>query len=232
MTISGNNAVQVFSVSSDTGAALSGLTISQGNTNQGGGGINNQGTLTVTSCTFSNNSTIATGGGIENDGTLTITNSMFETNSAEFGGGIENEGTLSVTGSTIESNTAAFGGGIDNDENGTLTLTSTTFSLNTATSHGGGIFNSGASPLTVTGGTFSDNSAQSGGGIFLEGDGADPPIRRRSRTARLPATAPPAALEAAVVSITKVARFRCPAARFRAIQPPRRAAASLQTPVH
>jgi hypothetical protein len=176
VTISGNNAVQVFSVSSDTQAALTGLTVSQGNTNQGGGGINNQGTLTVTSCTFSNNSTTATGGGIENDGTLTITNSTFETNSAEFGGGIENEGTLSVTGSTIESNAAAFGGGIDNDENGALTLTSTTVSSNTATSRGGGIFNSGVSPLTVTGGTFSNNSAQLGGGIFLEGDGADPPI--------------------------------------------------------
>ena len=176
VTISGNNAVEVFRVLGDSTATLSGLTVSQGNTNQGGGGIDNGGVLTVTSCTFSNNSTTATGGGIENDGTLTITNSMFETNSAEFGGGIENEGTLSVTGSTIESNTAAFGGGIDNDENGALTLTSTTFSLNTATSRGGGISNSGASPLTVTGGTFSDNSAQSGGGIFLEGDGADPPI--------------------------------------------------------
>jgi len=164
VTISGNNAVQVFSVLGDTMAALSGLTVSQGNTNQDGGGINNQGTLTVTSCTFGNNSTIGTGGGIANDGTLTITNSTFETNSAGFGGGIENEGTLSVIGSTIEHNTATFGGGIDNDENGTLTLTTTTFSLNTATSRGGGIFNSGASPLTVSGSTFSSNSAGPGPG--------------------------------------------------------------------
>ncbi len=82
---------------------------------------------------------------------------------------------LTVTSCTFSNNsTTATGGGIDND--GTLTITSSTFSLNTATSRGGGIFNSGPSPLTVTGSTFSNNSAQSGGGIFLEGDGADPPI--------------------------------------------------------
>jgi hypothetical protein len=176
VTISGNNAVEAFSVEGDSTPTLSGLTVSKGDTNQGGGGIDNSGVLTVTNCAFSNNSTTAAGGGIENDGTLSITSSTFETNSAEFGGGIENEGTLSVAGSTIESNTATFGGGIDNDENGTLTLTSTTFSLNFATGRGGGIFNSGASPLTVTGSKFSNNSAQSGGGVFLEGDGADPPI--------------------------------------------------------
>ena len=73
------------------------------------------------------------GGGIANDGTLTITNSTFVNNSAAFGGGIENEGTLTVTGSTIESNTAtSFGGGIDNDDGGTATLTSTTLTSNSA----------------------------------------------------------------------------------------------------
>jgi predicted outer membrane repeat protein len=176
VTISGNNAVQVISVLGDSTATLSGLTVAEGNTNQGGGGIDNGGVLTVTNCAFSNNSTTAAGGGIENDGTLSITSSTFLSNSAGFGGGIENERTLSVTGSTIESNTATFGGGIDNDENGTLTLTTTTFSSNSATGRGGGIFNSGPSPLTVTGSTFSNNSARSGGGVFLEGDGADPPI--------------------------------------------------------
>ena len=53
LKITGNDTVEVFSVSSDTTATLSGLTIWGGMTNQSGGGINNQGTLTVTSCDIS-----------------------------------------------------------------------------------------------------------------------------------------------------------------------------------
>jgi hypothetical protein len=176
LKITGNDTVEVFSVSSDTTATLSGLTIWGGMTNQSGGGINNQGTLTVTSCSFlSNTSTDDVGGGIANDGTLTITNSTFEDNSAAIGGGIDNEGTLTVTGSTIESNTAtdSAGGGIDNEDGGTATITSTTLTSNSAFSVGGGIFYSGTSPMTVTDCTLSSNTARSGGGIYDEGDGHD-----------------------------------------------------------
>ncbi len=173
VTISGNKAVEVFSVSSDTMATLSGLTITAGLTDQDGGGLNNQGTLTVTTCTFTDNSTDAAGGGITNDGTLTLTDSTIEDNSAEFGGGLENEGTLTVTGSMFEDNTATFGGGIDDDDAETATLTGITVSSNSAATFGGGIFYSGTSPLTVTGSTLSSNTAVSGGGIYNEGDGND-----------------------------------------------------------
>ena len=183
LKITGNDEVQVFNESQeDVTASLSGLAIWGGMTNQAGGGIYNDGTLTVTSCTFNSNTSGADGGGIANPGTLTITNSTFVNNSAPFGGGIENEGTLVVTGSTIESNTASsFGGGIDNVDGGIVTLVSTAVEMNSAVDNGGGIFNSsvvqsaGGSPLTVTDGTFSNNSAESGGGIFDEGGGGDPP---------------------------------------------------------
>ncbi|HEV3311517.1 MAG TPA: choice-of-anchor Q domain-containing protein, partial [Chloroflexota bacterium] len=142
VTISGNNAVEVFDdPQANVTASLSGLTISGGMTNASGGGINNDGTVTVTNCTIVNNS-------------------------AAFGAGIYNDGILMVTGSMVESNSASqFAGGIDNADGGTLTLTSTTVAKNTAVDSGGGILNGGASTVTLTDGVLSDNSAVSGGGI-------------------------------------------------------------------
>ncbi len=82
------------------------------------------------------------------------------------GGGIRNSGTLTVTNSTLSGNTASgdSGGGIYN--NGTLTVTNTTLSGNTAT-FGGGIANNGT--LTLTNSTLSGNTVTNGGGIFNSG---------------------------------------------------------------
>jgi fibronectin-binding autotransporter adhesin len=86
------------------------------------------------------------------------------------GGGIENFGTLTVTNSTFSSNSAdqgGLGGGIYNQ--GTLTVTNSTFSGNSANAdgEGGGIFNSNM--LTVTNSTFSGNSGIAGDGIYNQG---------------------------------------------------------------
>jgi hypothetical protein len=79
-----------------------------------------------------------------------------------FGGGIDNEGTLMVTNSTISGNSAGeSGGGIVNS--GTLTVTNSTISGNSA-GEGGGILNTGT--LTLTNSTISGNAASIfGGGI-------------------------------------------------------------------
>jgi hypothetical protein len=67
----------------------------------------------------------ARGGGIWNNGTLTVTNSTVSENTADSGGGILTGGTLTVTNSTVSGNTAAdVGGGIFNS-GGTLTVTNT-----------------------------------------------------------------------------------------------------------
>jgi CSLREA domain-containing protein len=81
------------------------------------------------------------------------------------GGGIRNnEGTLTITNSTISDNSAVgVGGGIYNY--GTLTITNSTVSGNSATLEGGGVFNGFSSTLTITNSTFSDNDAIIGGGI-------------------------------------------------------------------
>jgi hypothetical protein len=91
---------------------------------------------------------------------LTLTNG----NAPSFsGGGIFSFGTLTLSNSTLSGNSAVNGGGIDNE--GTLTLISSTFSDNRASESGGGILNVGE--LTLVGSTLSGNStAFEGGGIF------------------------------------------------------------------
>jgi hypothetical protein len=87
------------------------------------------------------------------------------------GGGIDNSGTLTVTNSTISGNSAdgnfSDGGGIFNT--GTLTVTNSTISANSA-DDGGGIFNGYYGTLTVTHSTISANTADGyGGGIDNSG---------------------------------------------------------------
>src|SRR5438552_13934406 len=70
-----------------------------------GGGIRNQGTLTLVNSTVTGNSANSGGGGIFNQGTLTLINSIVAGNSTRTGssgGGIANGGTLTLTGSTIK----------------------------------------------------------------------------------------------------------------------------------
>jgi trimeric autotransporter adhesin len=88
------------------------------------------------------------------------------------GGGILNSGTLAVSNSTFSGNSAIAGGGINNNGNGngTLTVSNSTFSGNSAT-NGGGINNNGNGVLTVSNSTFSVNSATNGGGINNNGNG-------------------------------------------------------------
>lgn len=80
-----------------------------------------------------------------------------------FGPGISNAGTLTVTNSTFSGNTATVtGGGIYNA--GTLTVANSTFSGNSSEQDGGGVANFGT--LTVTNSSFSGNTASVfGGGI-------------------------------------------------------------------
>nr|MBA3711323.1 tandem-95 repeat protein [Pyrinomonadaceae bacterium] len=130
VTVSGGNAVRVFHVAGGAIVGINNLTISHGKSSDNGGGIFNEGTLTVTNSTISNNSA-PFGGGIRNNGPLTVTNSTISNNSALYGGGsIINISALTVTSSTISGNAASFGGGIING--GTVTLSNTIVALNTA----------------------------------------------------------------------------------------------------
>jgi len=174
-------ACQVFVVNAAVTATISGVTIENGICNSGtclsGGGIQNSGTLTVSNSTLSGNSAGVgqLGGGIFNEGgsTLTVSNSTLSGNSGgayhgNGGGGIFNDtGTVTVSSSNLSANSADEGGGIYND--GTLTVSNSTLSANTAVNQGGGILNAGT--LTVSDSTLSGNSSTIlvGGGIYNDG---------------------------------------------------------------
>ena len=137
--------------------------ISSNSADRFGGGIYNDGTLSVINSTLSGNSA-ANGGGISNYGTLSILNSTLSGNPANYGGGIYNDGTLSVINSTLSGNSAQDdGGGIYNY--GTLSVLNSTLSGNSAQGDGGGIFNDSGGTLSVLNSTLSSNSASDGGGI-------------------------------------------------------------------
>ena len=147
-------------------AELSGLTITGGVADDGGG-IYNVGTLTVTGSTISGNSA-SEGGGISNiGGTITVIGTTISGNSASEGGGggIRNVlGTLTVIGSAISGNSAGWDGGGIYDGEGTLTVIGSTISGNSADWDGGGI-RSYKGTLTVAGSTISGSSARRGSGI-------------------------------------------------------------------
>jgi predicted outer membrane repeat protein len=137
----------------------------EGNSAAGGGGIFNTGRLTVSNCALSGNSANQ-GGGIWNEGTLTVNHSNLSGNSATYGGGIDNGGTLTVSDSTFSGNSATggWGGGIHTDSGGTVIVNNSSLSGNSAGETGGGI-NAYAGTLTVSNCAFSGNSAGLGGAI-------------------------------------------------------------------
>ncbi len=170
---SGTPDFSIFTVDADVRAKLAGLTITGGLSDLSdgnGGGIENDGTMTIANCSITGNTAggpnaYVAGGGIDNRGTLTVTNSTIANNFAGGnGGGIDNRGMLTVTGSTIANNSnKGGGGGIEND--GAMTATDSTIANNSSFG-GGGIDNLGA--LTITDSTIDGNSAgyeSSGGGI-------------------------------------------------------------------
>jgi hypothetical protein len=173
-TLDANHSGTVLTVGSGAGLALSGLTVTGGDTSGPGGGIFNSGTLTVTDTTISGNTSSLSdggGGGIYNGGTATVTDSTLSGNTGPSnggGGGIENvDGTVTVEDSTISGNQAGVGGGIGSSDFGAVNLEGSTISGNTA-SNGGGIFDVGSNVTTVEDSTISGNTATNGGALFLE----------------------------------------------------------------
>lgn len=143
----------------------------------------------VTAARIFNVHTENKGGAIYNNGTLTVTDSLFENNFAEGGGAIYNyEGSLDLTDSVLKNNDAFVGGAICGF-NSTLTVTDSGFVENTAGMGGaicgiegtsaiiessfennradeGGAFYGLTDILTVTGSTFVENYARDGSAIY------------------------------------------------------------------
>jgi len=174
IVIDGNNSVTDVTVTSGVNVRLRGLSITHGHGNIGGGVLNN-GTLTLDLSTVTNNSAVsgpASGGGIYNNGSLTVIGSTISGNGASSGAGIFSTGILTLTASTMNGNIAShLGGGLLVTGTQSQTIVNSTITGNTAAS-GGGIDNQGA--LAITNSTVSDNIATAtdgGGGIKAEGRG-------------------------------------------------------------
>lgn len=131
-----------------------------------GGGIYNEGTLSVVDSVFSKN-TASTGAGLYNfNGTISqIRNSIFyqNANPGFFGGGLANDGgqIISITNNEFNQNSAFFGGGgLANMGNGSIvTIAQNTFSDNSSPFIGAALYNfSGASVSSIENSTFSNNT--------------------------------------------------------------------------
>ncbi|HEY9691428.1 MAG TPA: FG-GAP-like repeat-containing protein [Oculatellaceae cyanobacterium] len=147
------SAFRIFSINSNAEVSIDGMTISNG--------------------FASGNFPTGAGGGVNNNGKLSISNSILKENSASFGGGIFNSsvGTIErITSSTISGNSGLqFGGGIFNQSSGEIKdITNSTIGNNSAITAGAGIFNQTNGKIAITSSTISTNNAYHGGGIYNE----------------------------------------------------------------
>ncbi len=143
LTIQGNGAIiernsaddfRIFHINTGGNLILDRLTVQNGFVDllvANGGGIYNEGNLTLTNSTITKNNVTGRGGGIYNTGNLTIFSSTFANNQS-----------LSVGGN-------GDGGGIYND-GGTVKIENSIFSGNSAEANGGGISNGSAGKLTIS----------------------------------------------------------------------------------
>ena len=186
ITVDANSQSRVFSVSdgsddTEITVAISGLTIS-GGVSDFGGGIENDENLTLNNSIVTGNLS-ATGGGILNGySTLNLIDSTVSGNSViNFGGGIaafSAGGNLNLSNSTISSNSADYGGGIllipdatgFNPVSTSVGIVNSTISSNSAAIDGGGLLNLGGL-VTLSNSTVTANTAgNDGSGIASFGD--------------------------------------------------------------
>jgi len=201
LTIDGNNSSRVFYLYNNSATldiTLSGMTITGGSANQGGGIIDFDENLTLVDSVVTGNSATGKGGGLWADGfnmTLTIRRTEISGNtSGDDGGGIYVEdtgGLLTIEDSTISGNQAGGdGGGIyfyDPDHD--ILITRSTISGNTAVGKGGGIYlySMDSGTFTIENSTITGNQAAVGGGVYLY-DVDNPFIIRNSTIANNTAT--------------------------------------------
>jgi CSLREA domain-containing protein len=174
LTISGANVTRVFDIQG--GADISGLTVANGRTVSGGGGLFVNGGAVELSNDVVTNCTAASGGGmfVPRPATVTLMDVTFAGNqaTASLGGGgalCLIDATASLTNCTVANNTGAGGGGLL-IRAGTATLTNVTVAGNSANgpSGGGGLFVDSQANVQLNNVLVVGNSAtESGGGVLV-----------------------------------------------------------------
>lgn len=185
-TITGNTAANGGGIhtSAPTGTLIiENSTISNNNLSiqntYGGGGIFSENQLTIIrNSTISGNSSGSDGGAIRmaSPSTLVIENSDIINNQTQGVGTIQfgGVGSVTISGSTFSGNSAGVYGGAINT-NVPLNITNTTITGNTAGRRGGGVSNSTSSTTIsnsiITNNVTTDPTGYGGGGIYFDDDG-------------------------------------------------------------
>lgn len=159
---------RVFDIRDSSNVTISGVTIEDGEAQLGGGiRIRVGSSLDLTQVVIENSDASVAGGGIYNQGNLTIIDSRIVGNRSDGdGAGVYSDGLLDILRSSVESNRSdTLGGGIF-VAGGTANLINVTVSGNDASIRGGGIYNRGSSRLTHN--TVTNNTAPLGGGVAGE----------------------------------------------------------------
>ncbi len=139
----------------------------------GGGGLRNFGTAALHASRVTGNSVTWAGGGISNgaDSSVLIDQaSAISGNSSDVhAGGIWNEGSMEIRDSAMDGNTAADAGGAVHNL-GTLVIGKSILSANSA-GQGGALYNTESGTATIEDGTrVTSGTASDGGGLFNLGD--------------------------------------------------------------
>jgi CSLREA domain-containing protein len=174
---------RVLVVTADGTAWINGVTLQNGSMNAGssptggnggGGAINNQGSLALSSCSLLTNTSLLDGGAIWSAGALTVTGCTVSNNTALFnqsgGGGIfAAYGTANIAYSTIHANASeAIGGGVATHAAAASIVASTLDSNLSA--QGGGVYVDTQGSMNLTNVTISGNTAgNAGGGVNSPG---------------------------------------------------------------
>lgn len=198
LILDGNHAGSVVTISTGTVVKLENLTIQHGHffhsklsTSADGGGIQNNGNLTLSNVTVTHNKARSAGGGIytaRGSHLQIINDSKILTNTADQAGGgiyMDRGSTLAISKSKISHNTSSStGGGIEmNEAEGTIS--DSTISHNSVPHHGfGGAIYAIDSTLIISHSTFIDNTKGSfdningifnqGGTVSVDGDNVPP----------------------------------------------------------
>jgi hypothetical protein len=174
--LDGGDTVRVLRVGSVDVVTLQDLTISRGRGPTGedrGGGILNQGELTLRGVAVTNCSAELGGGMFSQVATLRLeAGTRVAGNAAKTGGGIfAQRGTVTVAESaSVSENSAANGAGIFTQNTAITLETGSTVSANDAEGSGGGIFMQGGTLTLQAGSAVTDNTAVGvGGGIANQG---------------------------------------------------------------
>jgi hypothetical protein len=158
---------RIFDVAAGGTLTLKDISVQDGRTAGLGGGIQNAGTIVLDQIAFSHNRA-GNGGAVSNTAgaSARISDSVMDSNATTGvgGGAIINSGSLTVTGSVMSRNTAPInGGGLNTQTAGTSRLFNDTLTRNTSGGLGGGISNLGTTSLFGTRVVL--NTGSSGGGI-------------------------------------------------------------------